>query len=318
MRYLVSNDLNVFANLATEDYLMSQAPVAPPTLFLWRTRPAVVIGKHQNPWRECRLHELRKRGAELARRISGGGAVYHDEENLNYAFLCRRSAYHQDAVFDTVLAALANLGIAAHRLGKSSLAVDGRKFSGSAFCYRREAVLHHGTLLLDSDLNALNGILKGVDTTYATHAVASEPASVMNLRECNPDLSLETLGESLVRSFAAYLSQTVEPFDIQADRSWIDARAAEMQSVAWRYDRTPAFAVTLETEPPHLELAVRGGRIEQVTVLPPGKGASIPDGIRSGLIGKRLGDESVTAALRRNPQTVCQSLANRLAEFEHA
>lgn len=302
MRFCTSKCLDVFTNLAIEDALMSDTPEPPPTLFLWRSQPAVVIGKHQNPWRECHLRDMEAAGVQLARRISGGGCVYHDEGNLNYAFFTRRCAYRQDAVFDVVLAALADLAIEAHRMGKSSLGINGRKFSGSAFCYRRNAVLHHGTLLIDANLGALARMLKGTDDTYTTHAVASEPAPVTNLTASRPGLTLESVEESLLRRFEVYTAQPAERMDLFPMQDMIIARARQMRSEAWCYDRTPSFVVALETthdaHAVRIELAVRDGHVERMSVTAPSEVAAVIDPVRSLVEGKRFGCRQVSRELR--------------------
>ncbi len=302
MRICTSQSLDVFTNLAVEDYLMSEAPDAPPTLLCWRAKPSVVIGKHQNPWRECRLREMERAGVALARRISGGGAVYHDEGNLNYAYFCRRDTYRQDAVFDVVLEALGDLGISAHRMGKSSLGVDGRKFSGNAFCYRRDAVLHHGTLLVGADLDALNGMLKGRDEHYDTHAVASEPAPVTNLTDHRTDLTPDMIIDVLANRFAAHTGERPSRFALDLAQAAIVDRADEMRGTAWCYDRTPRFRLLLETAPEsgsvQLELSVRNVLVEDMTFSAPEAVAAWLHGVRSTVEGRRLGDETVTQEVR--------------------
>lgn len=182
MRFILSPQTNPFANLAIEEALLESPPVAGPILFICRNRPCVVIGKHQNPWRECNLSAMAMDHVPLLRRISGGGAVYHDEGNLNFSLIDDRKAYDQDANYAFVIAVLAKLGINATRSGKSNIALDdGKKISGNAFCYRRDRALHHGTLLVHADLDRLARYLAAAPLDLNTHAIASEPAPVTNL-----------------------------------------------------------------------------------------------------------------------------------------
>lgn len=176
-KFLWSANQNPYHNLAIEDALLDGSE---PVLFLYVNRPCVVIGKHQNPWRECDLGAMQTDGVPLVRRVSGGGAVYNDEHNLNIAVFSERATYKRDNVADLFIEILAEFGVEAAVEGASSLVADGRKISGQAFCYRRDMVLHHGTLLLDTDLERMDRYLRR-STGFETHAVESVPAHVKNL-----------------------------------------------------------------------------------------------------------------------------------------
>ena len=261
MFILVSKSLDPYRNLAVEDYLVDRAHALAPALFLWRGRCSVVIGKHQNPWRECRLPALRAAGGALVRRVSGGGAVYHDEGNLNYAFLCHRASFDKDVQYAVVCRALAGLGIDTGRMGKSSLGVRGKKISGNAFCYRRKGVLHHGTLLVSAQLARIGEFLKGRDPSFETHAVVSEPAPVANLCDFVPGLTVEQVGEALAAAFEEHCGGGVERRGLEAlDTQDIAEREARMRTWDWCFGRTPSFTV------PVTETSSWGsGRVERGT-----------------------------------------------------
>jgi lipoate-protein ligase A len=229
----------------------------------------VVIGKNQNPWRECRLSLMEKEGVPLARRISGGGAVYHDEGNLNVGVIVPRTEYHEEKQYELIFRTLEKFGIKASKLRKNSLAVDGLKFSGQAFCFRGQYVLHHGTLLVNSDLDRLNRYLGSELEGIETKAVASVPSEVANLSSFAPDLTIETLSAALIEEFqimhggkvgqASCLSgQAGSPSYVE------DIPAAELlpmieklSSTDWKLCHTPRFQVTLNGQ----TLEVEKGRI---------------------------------------------------------
>lgn len=247
MLIAISESTDVYGNLAIEECLLD-APPQVPVLFLYANAPCVVIGKNQNPWRECRLSLMAQEGVAFARRISGGGAVYHDEGNLNISVITSRTRYCEEKQYALVSRALEPFGIRAERLGKSSLAVNGRKFSGQAFCYRGQAVLHHGTLLARADLDRLRRYLGPELPGIETRAVASIPASVMNLSDASPGLSISSLHAALADSFRAMYSDDAngrEPLvcsaeDLVAETIWrplAQRNAAEQ----WLFDRTPRF-----------------------------------------------------------------------------
>ncbi len=120
-------------NLAMEDALLQSLPADTALLFLWQNRHTVVIGSGQNAWRECNTALLEKEGGTLARRSSGGGAVYHDLGNLNFSFIVPREDYDVDRQLHVVTDAVRRLGLAAEKSGRNDLLIDGRKFSGNAF-----------------------------------------------------------------------------------------------------------------------------------------------------------------------------------------
>jgi len=204
LNFLWSANQNPFHNLAIEDALLDASE---PVMFLYVNRPCVVIGKHQNPWRECDLEAMQADDVPLVRRVSGGGAVYNDEHNLNIAVFSERDSYKRDQVVGLFIDMLAEFGVDASVEGASSLVADGRKISGQAFCYRRDMVLHHGTLLLETNLERMDRYLRR-STGFETHAVESVPASVANLglpipelvaafkRRCEGEIQLPAIDQS--------------------------------------------------------------------------------------------------------------------------
>ena len=260
---------DIHRNLALEERLLDRGAEFAPALLLWQADNAVVIGKNQNPWRECNLAELIRGGGVLARRISGGGTVYHDPGNLNYALILPRPAYHADRVFDWLTAALAGLGIHAERLpDKTSLAADGRKFSGTAFCYRRAHVLHHGTLLVHSDLGRLRAMLRG-GLAVDTRAIPSRPASVVNLDEIQPGLTVDRLAATLADTFPRHFAPpgaagsqaaaSILPDDVECEEL-----RSRNSSWEWNFGHTPEFAVTLNLPEGAAEVTVHGGHIREI------------------------------------------------------
>ena len=200
MLIVESASMDVYRNLAVEEYLMDHADDHDSILFLWQSDCAVVMGKNQNPWKECRLDLMEAESVSLARRISGGGTVYHDAGNLNYCVIVNRAVYKEQQAYEMVFDALRPFGIEAGRTGKSNLSVDGLKFSGNAFCFRKGRAMHHGTLLLHTDLERLERYLGSMLDGIETHAIASVPAAVTNL-----NLDVDRFRDALKESFPSAL-----------------------------------------------------------------------------------------------------------------
>ncbi|MBT3275115.1 MAG: lipoate--protein ligase family protein, partial [Spirochaetales bacterium] len=177
----LSNSNDPYRNLAMEEFLLDNFSGEAALLFLYTNASSVVIGKHQNPWLEISLKELDSRQIPLVRRISGGGTVYHDLGNLNFSFIGKKAGFDRKKNLELVARAVSMLGVAAVVTDNYDLYAAGKKISGNAFCFRRDKVLHHGTLLIDADLDGLRLLLNPPEQGISTHAVRSRPAETANL-----------------------------------------------------------------------------------------------------------------------------------------
>lgn len=235
VNFIQSSSRDVFENLALEDWLLDHGAEFAPLLLLAVNDPCVVIGKNQVPWRECATGRLRAAGVPLARRVSGGGTVFHDAGCLNYSFILPRDSYQQDEVFARVLGVLRGLGIAGEVGAHNGLFAGGRKFSGTAYCYRRQHVLHHGTLLVHSDLDLLRKLCAPALPQIETKAIGSRPASVVNLSELLPGLTTQVVAEELARDL----------MPVAFDTAAVASRAAELRGWDFVWGHSPRFEVRI-------------------------------------------------------------------------
>jgi lipoate-protein ligase A len=240
MLILESSTQDVYRNLAIEEYLMDHVVDQGPILFLWQSDCAVVLGKNQNPWKECRLNLMENEQVPLARRISGGGTVYHDAGNLNYCVITSRESYREDQAYSLVFHALETFDITAEKTGKSNLSVNGLKFSGNAFAFRKGRAMHHGTLLLQTDLDRLNRYLGSMVDGIETHAIASVPARVTNL-----NLDKQALSDALKEKFLTEYQDgyPVRWAEADLDESLLQMVQNRQVSNDWKYGGTPRFRV---------------------------------------------------------------------------
>ncbi len=256
-----------FRHLAMEAALMRHAAeTGASCLFFYCNRLSVVWGKHQNPWLECDLARASAEGAETVRRFSGGGAVAHDPGNLNFAIAVPRERHQPDRNMDRVIAALRGLGIPAERHLRVGLAAGGLKFSGQAFSLRGPSALHHGTLLVSSDLDRIRRLLAPADSDARTHAIRSIPSPIRNLSELRPGIGMDEIRVALIREFReAWGKPALETWD--EDRwAGLDLRAdeARYRSWEWRYGETPDFEWNWTEARARFTAEVREGMVRHV------------------------------------------------------
>lgn len=189
-------------NLAADEYFLNYIGKDEILLHIYINAPSVIIGKNQNAWRECNLKAMDADGVKLVRRISGGGAVYHDLGNVNFSFIAHRDIYDVPRQMNVILRAVRELGISAEFSGRNDLLAEGRKFSGNAFCVRGEGRQHHGTLLLFADLSKLPGYLNVSDEKLRSKGVSSVRSRVCNLCEFNAQITSDGMIEALKKGFA--------------------------------------------------------------------------------------------------------------------
>ncbi|OPZ26145.1 MAG: Lipoate-protein ligase A [Lentisphaerae bacterium ADurb.BinA184] len=269
----ISRETDPWFNLALEEWLVRRHPAATVAVFVYRNRPCVVIGRNQNPWLECRIGEMRRRGVGLARRISGGGAVYHDLGNLNYTVVVPRPHYTREAPFGPVLDALRGFGLAPALDGRHAIRIEGRKVSGSAFLVTSAAALHHGSLLVSTDLAALDAVLNPDAAAFETHAVRSRPDVVANLAEWAPGLTSARVTDALLDAFGCAGTPPVE-LSADACRRQPGFLAVEERhrSRGWLLGHTPAFHRTVTVGAGGCEVrigvTVREGVVESAAPCP--------------------------------------------------
>ncbi|MBL7017267.1 MAG: lipoate--protein ligase [Kiritimatiellales bacterium] len=259
MLIVESKSTDVYRNLAVEEWLLDHAQQLP-VLFLYVNDPCVVIGKNQNPWRECKLTLMEEEAVPLARRISGGGAVYHDPGNLNVSVMVPRTEYVEQKQYDLIFQALETFGIKSSKVRKTSLAVDGLKFSGQAFCHRRDRTLHHGTQLINCDLSRLGRYLGPELDGIETKAVASVPAEVANLSQFAPELTVEKLSAALIETFQM-LYNVPNIGNVEIPEAQLLPMIGKNSSKDWKLGHTPKFTFR--------DLEVERGRVVNREGSPP-------------------------------------------------
>ena len=298
---MYSNGFDPHMNLALETALMERIGKGDMCLYLWQNRHTVVIGRNQNAWKECRCELLKEEGGTLARRPSGGGAVYHDLGNLNFTFATSPERYDLNRQLGMILDALVSAGIKAEFTGRNDITIDGCKFSGNAFKHTANCSLQHGTLLVNADMEKLSRYLRPSESKLKAKGVDSVRSRVCNLTEYNPSLTIDDLKQLLETVFRASVGgcDIIKPEELD-----ISGIYPLYSSWEWNYGETPGFDVSLEHRFPwggvELMLSLKGGKVLKATVYTDSMDENLSEKLTDALEGAEYG-ASIFDRLSFNP-----------------
>ncbi|MCQ4636252.1 lipoate--protein ligase [Anaerovorax odorimutans] len=273
MIYLRNDSKDPHYNLAFEEYVFRDFCKDDPVLLLWQNEPSVIIGRHQNTVEEINSDFISAGSIHVVRRITGGGAVYHDLGNLNYSFLIPKAKADLDfrAFTTPLVSALQNLGIQAEQTGRNDVTIEGKKISGNAQHYQNGILLHHGTILFDSDLDCVKQALRVKPGKIESKGIKSVRSRVANIRPyLKRDMTIE--------AFKAYL---LEAFSQREDLRYYqlsDLEEKEVRRLAdgkyrthrWNYGYAPKCSLTrsgyFEGGFVEIRLDVEAGKIANMKV----------------------------------------------------
>ena len=236
MKYLTNLSTDPHWNMAFDQYALEHIQADEPLFYLWQNAPAVIIGLNQSPYAEVNLPFLREKGIVLARRVTGGGAVYHDLGNLNYSIVgpveCMENA------FEIMPEALRKLGVPAQKTGRNDILVEGRKCSGYAKRLFKDRMMIHGTLMWDVDLETLTEALRVPGSKLEAAGIASVRSRVANLKDYLPQYP--TLA-AFRKALSELLSGGDDAFPLPAQALAFIGREArdKFGSWEWLYGHSP-------------------------------------------------------------------------------
>ena len=235
-------------NLALEEYCLSKLDPGSEYLLFYINRPSIIIGRHQNPFQEFNQKLARQKDILLVRRISGGGAVYHDSGNLNFSFITDFTAEKLDyfkILIEPILNTLQHLGVPVQLTGKNNIMVDGKKISGTSQHTNMRRMLSHGTLLFDSELGVLQRVLDSNLTITQSRAVSSITSKVTNIsKHLRRPMGMDAFRTELVGGISEVFGDLIEYRLTAEDREAVDLLAQKKyNSWDWTYGRSPEFVV---------------------------------------------------------------------------
>lgn len=283
------------------------------TLFLWQNAHTIVIGRNQNPWRECNVEKIKEDDAYLARRMSGGGAVYHDMGNLNFTFIARDDLYDISKQTDTILLACKLVGINARKTGRNDLVVDEKKFSGHAYFSSNGYNYHHGTIMMDVVPEDIPKYLRPSESKLKSKGVDSVRSRVTNLKDYLPKMSraklIKIMQDALVQAFAReYGGEPVEINLPEIPQELIDKYTSEEWRLGTRIPFEKVIEHRFEWGGVEIQLAMQGEYIKQCKIYSDALETEMFDYIAEKLTGCKY-DATTIKKLMLDP-----SLRNRARE----
>ena len=241
MKYVSNPSTDPHYNMAFDEFCLDRLQADEPVFYLWQNRPSVIIGLNQNPFAEVDIPFMESRGILLARRVTGGGAVYHDLQNLNYTITGRVCDLEQEypEYLHTMVRALQALGVPAELSGRNDILVEGRKCSGYAKRMSRDRLMIHGTLMWDVDIDTLTRVLSVPGSKLSAAGIASVRSRVANLKDFLPQFADIHAFRDALQAFLAEDDGEVTLTEEQRKTVEADA-AAKFRTWEWNYGHSPA------------------------------------------------------------------------------
>ncbi len=305
MRFVDNNGVtDPHLNLAFEEYLLRREDQKEPLLLFYVNEPSVIIGRNQNTIEEIDPGYVADHGIHVVRRLSGGGAVYHDLGNLNFSFVTDgREDLHNFAKFiDPVVQVLRGLGVAAEARGRSDIFVEGRKISGNAQYAATNRMFSHGTLLFDTDVGEMLRAINPRRVKIASKAVQSVRSAVANIRELLPrDMTIDDLKAALLRGL--FGDGPYPALELTAE-DWAEIEAiaeSRYRQWSWNFGRSPQFNVQKSARLPagkvDARIDVAEGRIKTIRLFGDFSGRSHVAELEAHLVGVPYDRERLAAAM---------------------
>ena len=247
MRYIKNPSTNPYYNMAFDEYCLESLPIDKPVFYLWQNRPAVIVGFNQEVNTEVNLDYLKENGIDLVRRVTGGGAVFHDLGNLNYTIVGRSEDLERDyPEYASIMAkALQSLGVPATLSGRNDILVEGRKVSGFAKRVCKNRLMVHGTLMYNVDVDVLTKVLNPSNTKLQSKGIASVRSRVANLCDYLPEIPN-------IQIFSNRLEEILSCNNADTEYQLSDTDLANIQLLTdkkfatweWNYGRSPKATLT--------------------------------------------------------------------------
>jgi len=283
---------NPWQNLAVEKYLAGRIKKGDIMLYLWQNERTVVIGRNQNAIRECRAQLLEEEGGCLARRTTGGGAVYHDLGNLCFTFLASPEVYNLEKQLHVIQVACSRFGVETHFSGRNDIITeDGFKFSGNAFSKTSQCQIQHGTLMVNVDVTKLGRYLTPSKEKMKAKGVKSVQSRVCNLKDLNPEVTTDAMRQALKESFEEVYGSFTELDTALLDNQEVKETYELYSSWEWKFGKSPecetSYSRRFDWGELELHLKLHAMHISEIRVYSDALDVDLPGRLEQLLLGKR-------------------------------
>ncbi len=300
LNYYISDCVDPYQNLATEKFLLDHVEENTCILYLWQNQKTVVIGRNQNPWVECQCSLLEADDGKLARRLSGGGAVFHDLGNLNFTFLYCTPDHNLTKQLRVIQKACSFAGIKTELSGRNDILADGRKFSGNAFFNSKGKSYHHGTILVSSNMKEMSKYLTPSKAKLESKGVKSVESRTINLSELSHELTCEKMAEHMLSAFEEVYGLPITQI-IDIDSSKISQFADEFSSWEYIYGKSFPFSISFKNSfnwgEIDLQLQITNGVISSVKLYTDSMDWQLSTLVENALLNSRFELKSMQQAL---------------------
>lgn len=276
MKTIINNSLDPRYNLALEEYVLKYLDTDEDFILLWQNENSVIIGRNQNTIEEVNQTYVDAHHVNVVRRITGGGAVYHDLGNLNFSFISNNasdSVNNYRKFIDPVVKALNSFGVPAQFSGRNDITVEGMKISGNAQAYHKNKMLHHGTILLDADLSMIFNVLDVKPDKIASKGIKSNRARVTNIKPyLHEKVSMEEFKNRLLKYLLNSDDIARHVYILTAtDKAKIkELMKTRYNTWEWNYGQSPAFTMErkgrYEGGGLNIKLNIEDGLIKQIKI----------------------------------------------------
>lgn len=311
MKYITNLSNDPHYNLAFEEYCFKNLPREEDYVILWINGPSIIIGKNQNTIEEINQKYVDDNNIKIARRLTGGGAVYHDLGNLNFSLISNQEGDEKidfKQINVPILKSLEKLGVNAEFTGRNDLTVDGKKMSGIAQSVHKKRILNHGTILFDTDLTVLSDALKVKADKIESKGVKSVKSRVTNIKPyLKEDVELLTFKDILLKNIFEYEKEDLEELILTDEqKAQVDKLYEDRYSKwEWNYGQSPDFTYKNYKRYPfgslEIGLQVKNGKIENSKIYGDFFGTRDVAELEEKLMGQRYERKVLEEALKDEP-----------------
>ncbi|GAB6087014.1 lipoate--protein ligase [Alkaliphilus crotonatoxidans] len=308
MKFISNNHTDPHYNLALEEYVLKHLDPQEDFVILWQNRPSIIIGRNQNTMEEINAEYVKKNDISVVRRLSGGGAVYHDFGNLNFTFIVKND---QDSVSNyrkftkPVIDALNRIGIPAEFSGRNDITIEGKKFSGNAQYYYRNKLLHHGTLLYHSELTRLQEALKVRADKISSKGIKSVRSRVTNIADyMDRIVPINEFRDLLLKYIFEYQQQTPQEYILtdQDQQGILEIMNNRYMTWNWNFGESPDFHIQKSKRFTggllDIRFDVQQGKISQLKIYGDFLSSSDVSGLEERLTGLTYEETAITDGLK--------------------